>query len=148
MVMQLGYGLLQMLVDGLFTDAQLCGNLLIFQMLFEPQQEHLSGLFRQLRVHIVTKFRIALCLTGLGDIEAMVYGEEPFYSLAHLPMGKDIYATVADGIDQIPLSHAFPRQVIHLHQSSKDVTHYILALLAIMQQSVGHQPQPGIILAE
>ena len=117
-------------------------------MLFEPQQEHLSGLFRQLRVHIASKFRIALRLAGLGDIEAVVYGEEPFYSLAHFPTDKGVYATVADGIDQIPLCHAFLRQVIHLHQSSKDVTDDVLALLVIMQQSEGHQPQPSIILAE
>lgn len=148
MVMQLRDGLLQMHVDSLFADTQFCRNLLIFQMLLKPQQEHLPGLCRQLRVHIVSKIRIALCLAGFGDIEAIVYGEKSLYSLAHLPMGKDVHATVADGTDQIPLSNACLRKVIHLQQSGKDITDDILALLAIMQQPVGHQPQPGIILVK
>ena len=130
--MQVGDGLMQMHIDGLFTDTQLCRNLLILQMTVVAQQKHPSGLRRQLRIDEMTNFRITLFLCRLRDLDNVIRWQQPFNPMAHLTMGKDIHALISDCIDQIRFHLVLLRQTGSLHQSGKDVTDGILALFCIM----------------
>jgi hypothetical protein len=63
-------------------------------------------------------------------------------------VGQDGHTSVPDGNDQIRLNLIRLRQTASLHQPGKNVADDILALLGIMQQSVGGLPKPGMIPAE